>query len=342
MRRLFSVLFTLIAFALTALSCSSDDDIIHQSNLAEITNFSLAVEGLSDDAIDYHLRTNSIISVPFGTSLTGVVPTIVVSENATISPASGEPLDFQDGETKSFIVTAEDGSTKEFTFTINQRNEIGSGSRLKTYEIADLYGENAISTYTYNESNFVKDITKETNDWGQITTSRTTFEYDSKNQIIAKNIAATNEKTVYTYDEDIIVKAAYNVDGTLTYTYEYTYNDAGDLSAKKRINHSDNNSINETKFVIENGNVIEEMKFGDIYVATYDNKNNPFIGMFPTAYAAISTEIQFVNTNNPIAGTMADNDITYEYNEDNYPISSSYTYFDNLATVDKTFTYFKE
>lgn len=341
MKRTFSSLFAILSIALTVLSCSSDDNTISESSFAEITGFTLTFNGVNPEEVLYKLRTNITVSVPFGTSLNDVIPTITLEDNASVSPASGQALNFVEGEPKIFVVTAEDGTSKEYTVTINQRGEIGSGSRLESYTISDLYGENSISMYSYNEANFVKEISKEADDWGDIITTLTTFEYNDKNQIIAESIVANEEKTLYTYEEDVIVKSEYFVESKLVHTYDYSYNEAGDLATMKKTDHSDD-SVDEIKYIIENGNVIEELRYGDLYVATYDDKNNPFIGMYPSAYAAINVGIQFINVNNPVSGTIADAAITYEYNDDNYPISSSYTYFDNLATVDKTFTYFNE
>ena len=100
--------------------------------------------------------------------------------------------------------------------------------------------------------------------------------------------------------------------------------------------------MSENKFVYENGNVIEENQYGLVSTAEYDDKNNPFIELYPSAYAAINVGIQSVNQNNPISGTLADDTIPYEHNEDGYPVSASYSYYDGAATVDKTFTYYAE
>lgn len=341
MKKSISIFFAIIALAFTA--CTSDDNHTELETLAEITNFSLSFEGVSDEDVEYTLRTNILVSVPFGTSLTGVIPNITLSsDKATVSPASGEPLDFVDGEAKSFVVTAENGFTKEYTVTVKLRNEIGSGSRLKTYTIADMFGENSISTYSYTGSNFVREIHKESDDWGTITTSVITFEYNEQNQIIAKHISPKNETTLYIYDNEVIVQAKQSLNDELAYTYDYSYNSEGYLKSKIRTDHLNNDAIDEIQYVVENGNVVEEIRYGSSYFAAYDNKNNPFIGVYPSAYASILYSIDEVNVNNPISGTLADDVISYEYNEDNYPVSASYTYFDNLASVNKTFTYYEE
>lgn len=342
MKKTLSFLFSIMILTLVSWSCSSDDNYSQLETLAEITNFSLSFPGVAQEDVEYTLRTNIVVSVPFGSSLTGVIPHITISDKASVSPASGEVLDFVAGETKSIVVTAEDGHTKEYTLSVIVRNEIGKGSRLKTYTVADLFGENSTSTYSYTGSNFVKEIQKETDDWGSISRSVTTFEYNTHNQIIAKHVASKKETTEYLYQEDVIVQAKHSVDNKLVYTYDYTYNSLGDLQSEKRTNHLNNDSVDEIQFVIEQGNVIEEIRYGNSFVAAYDDKNNPFVGMYPAAFAKIQSAIEQVNVNNPISGTLADDVISYVYNEDDYPVSASYTYFSFLASVEKTFTYYTE
>ncbi|GGF72279.1 hypothetical protein GCM10011397_13930 [Wenyingzhuangia marina] len=332
-----------IAVAITTISCSSDDEVIPPSTLATITDFTLSIDGLSADDIVYDLGTNITVAVPYGTSLIGVVPNITLSNGATISPASGEEITFVDGEPTTFTVTAEDGTTtKEYTVTVNVSNvdTTSSGTKLKTYEIADLYGENSITTYIYNDFNLVSEYTKKQDDWGDITTTVYTLVYNDNNQVIEKK--STTQSTIYTYENDKIIKAVYKVDDVLTYTYDYSYNEAGDLTKEKRTDHTDEDSVTEVLFTLVDGNVTVENRFGSDYTASYDDKNNPFKGMYPAAYAAINVGIQSVSTNNPVSGTLADDTVTYVYNSDSYPLGASYTYFEGAATVKKTYTYYAE
>lgn len=63
-------------------------------------------------------ETNATITakIPNGTDLTALTPTIVISENATISPASGIAVDFTKPVT--YTVTAVDGTTKTYVFNV--------------------------------------------------------------------------------------------------------------------------------------------------------------------------------------------------------------------------------
>jgi hypothetical protein len=341
MKRIFSTLCLFIAVAVTTVSCSSEDS-ESASSLASINTFKIVIPNVDASVITYDLGTAIKVSVPYGTSLKAVVPTIVISDKATIAPASGTTVSFVDGEAKTFTVTAQDGTAKVYTVTINVRAEIGSGSRIKTYTLEDLFGENSTTTYTYNSANFVSSFTKVVDDYGDITTNSYTLVYNDKNEVTEKKSETANESTIYTYNAARQITAAvYKKNAVMTYTYGYTYNEVGDLTSEMRTDHTDKDLVSTVKYTIVNGNVTKENRFGEDYIATYDSKNNPFKGIYPSAYAAINVGIQAVNANNPVTGTLADAPgVKYLYNTDNYPLSATYTYFDGMATVSKAYTYY--
>jgi len=342
MKKVYSILCLFIA-TIAFVSCSDDDDVV-LSSLNNITAFEIDFEGVESDDITYDLGNSITVSVPFGTTLEGLVATIAVDALAEIVPASGVEVDYVDGEATVFTVTAEDGTTKTYDVTVSVRGEVGSGSQLATYTLADAWGENSVSTYTYSDAKFVTAMHKVADDWGTEVITDVVFVYDEKNQVIEKKIDADKLSIAYSYNVLGQVETALSsTDGNLTDTYTYLYNaETGYLVSETRVNHTDEDSESVVSFVIENGNVMTETKYGSDYTATYDDKNNPFIGMYPKAFAAINVGVQSVNVNNPITGTIADATITYEYNTDNYPVSAAYTYFGGAATVAKTFTYITE
>lgn len=338
MKRIFSTLCLFIAVAVSTVSCSSDSE--SASSLASINDFKITITNVDAAAITYDLGTAIKVSVPYGTSLKAVVPTIGISDKATVSPASGATVSFVDGEAKNFTVTAEDGTTKVYTVTINVRPEVGSGSRLKTYVYKEDWGAGnptiITTTYTkYNSANFVSEFTQSENGVTY------TLVYNGNNEVIEKKSETAKESTVYTYNTARqITKAEYKKNNVLNDTYVYTYNEAGNLTSEVRTQNTDNNKVSTIKFKIVDGNVTEEETGLGASVATYDSKNNPFKGIYPAAYAAINMGIQNVSTNNPVTGTFADEKVAYLYNTDNYPISANYTYYFGLAAVSLTYTYY--
>ena len=342
MKKMYSILCLFMATAVFV-SCSEDDDIV-LSSLNNITAFEINFEGVEADDITYDLGNSITVSVPFGTTLEGLVATIGLDALAVVVPASGVEVDYVDGQATVFTVTAEDGTTKTYDVMVSIRGEVGSGSQLESYILADAWGENSVTSYTYSDSKFVTAMHKVADDWGTEVITDITLVYDEKNQVIEKKIEADKLSIVYTYNVKGQIEAALSsTDGNLTDTYTYVYDmETGYLVSETRVNHTSEDSESVISFVIENGNVMTETKYGDPYTATFDDKNNPFISLYPKAFAAINVGIQRVNVNNPITATIADDAITYEYNVDGYPVSAAYTYFGGAATVAKTYTYITE
>ncbi len=124
-KRFFTML--MIAFmGIGVMSCSDDDDTSPtptpdpdpdpvESSEANITSFVFAELDPSVTAtID---GTNIMAELPTGTDVTALSPTIEVSDEATVAPASGEAQDFS--EPVTYTVTAEDGTTQEYTVTVS-------------------------------------------------------------------------------------------------------------------------------------------------------------------------------------------------------------------------------
>lgn len=342
MKKVFSILSVLITFAIIS-SCSDDEDKA-LSSLNSITEFKISFSGVDDKDVISKLGDNITISVPFKTSLKGLKPTIKVSDKATVSPKSGVAIDFVDGVAKPFIVTAEDGSKKTYKVTITVRGEVGSGSRIKTFLVKDPWGgADALTTYKYASSNFVNEYETKI---GKKTTAYK-YVYNKKNQITEKKGDATKENTVYKYNEKgQIINASYTKDGKLKYSYTYTYDEKGQLTEELRVDEQEEKESRKKaikKFEYKDGNVVKENRYGSDYIATYDTKNNPFIGIYPKAYATINVGAygdEKVNKNNLITITGADAKITYTYNKEDYPLTLSYTIFGGAATIKREFTYY--
>jgi len=100
----------LACFAVTAtfVSCK------RESSNKQITAFSF-IEPSTTGVINETAKT-IVIDVSLGTDITVLVPTIVVSDRATVSPASGVMQNFTNPVT--YTVTAEDGSTANYTVTV--------------------------------------------------------------------------------------------------------------------------------------------------------------------------------------------------------------------------------
>ncbi len=106
-----------VTYTVTAADVSLQDYIVTvtitaPSSAKVITSF---VIGSSTGAIDETAHTIAV-TVPFGTVVTALAPTIVVSDKATVNPASGVTQNFTDPVT--YTVTAEDSSTQVYIVTV--------------------------------------------------------------------------------------------------------------------------------------------------------------------------------------------------------------------------------
>jgi len=67
------------------------------------------------NSMNWEINGTSITaSYPAGTDLCSIAPVITVSEKASISPQSGEKMDFSNEKIITYTVTAEDGTLKNF------------------------------------------------------------------------------------------------------------------------------------------------------------------------------------------------------------------------------------
>jgi hypothetical protein len=92
------------------------------NNAKSITSFTVAgvtVTTTNDSnkgVIDEGAGTISV-TVPYGTNLASLSPTMVISANATANPASGTALNFSAPQT--YTVTAEDGTSRTYAVTVS-------------------------------------------------------------------------------------------------------------------------------------------------------------------------------------------------------------------------------
>ena len=110
MRIASKLIFGVLFFGLFV-ACSEEEKL---SSEASITAFE--IESLNQ--VGTISGTTITMSVPYGTDISNLTPTITVSEGATLTPASGLARDFT--STVGYTVTAEDGkTTSSYSVTIS-------------------------------------------------------------------------------------------------------------------------------------------------------------------------------------------------------------------------------
>ena len=116
-----NVLKLILAAVIVSMGLSACRQVEELSKEAEITSFTFdtSVEAnsivSSQPVINGDSITFSVSSDSVSERLSALVPTITVSENATVSPASGSAVDFSQG-TVTFTVTTQDGVTTRAYF----------------------------------------------------------------------------------------------------------------------------------------------------------------------------------------------------------------------------------
>ena len=131
------------------IALSSDNDIL---------SFSL-VEQTAGASIDTESHTINI-EVNSSADLTALVPTITLSEGASVNPASGIAMNFTDPV--NYIVTAEDGSEQNWVVTVSQQIALSSDNDVLSFSLVEQTAAASIDTesHTINiEVNSSADLT---------------------------------------------------------------------------------------------------------------------------------------------------------------------------------------
>lgn len=115
-RRFITLALVLVVGGVWVSSCTKEEPL---SSKKEILSF--IFEASKNVELDHNIlgviSGNSVsANVPFGTSISDLVPSIEVSPHAQLSPSISGAINFS--SPVSFTVTAEDGSTKEFTTNV--------------------------------------------------------------------------------------------------------------------------------------------------------------------------------------------------------------------------------
>ena len=113
--------------------------VVHDAD-NEKSILSFTIDGVEGD-INEIAKTVSLV-MPGGTDVTELVPTIVVSEGATVNPASGEAQDFTHPVT--YTVTAQNGTTAEYTVSVVVEGGIVEPTG-KTVLIKDFTGARCVN-----------------------------------------------------------------------------------------------------------------------------------------------------------------------------------------------------
>ncbi|AUC75534.1 hypothetical protein [Olleya sp. Bg11-27] len=163
------------------------------------------------------------------------------------------------------------------------------------------------------------------------------FEYNDNN-LVSKEIASGGYTLDYAYNSNNqLIEVIYNNDNGNTYTIDYTYNN--NLIINEVYNNgntttyqynSDDQLISlmtsqgETLFLnYDNQGNVSEKIFDSVVIDSYqyDNMINPSIFMYPEAF----NKIKYKGPNNVTFREDGNRTTTYEYNANDFPITSTHT-----------------
>ena len=112
MKKITKVLCLALAVLMLSMSCTK------KSSEKQILSFKF--ESLDVEAVIVEETKTISATIPYDADVTKLVPTIVVSEKATVNPGSNVPLDFTNPVT--YTVTAEDGSQIDYKVSVTLEN----------------------------------------------------------------------------------------------------------------------------------------------------------------------------------------------------------------------------
>ncbi|HPT22695.1 MAG TPA: DUF5018 domain-containing protein [Bacteroidales bacterium] len=135
------LLTALMILTLFIAGCSKKDD--PKSNSKDLISFTFnAFTPAMTGVIDQTNKTVKITNIPGDADITTLVPTIVVSPDATVSPSTGSPNNFTSPVV--YTVTAEDGTSVNYTITVTQAAQTLSGSMTANRTLTDRIPGDAI------------------------------------------------------------------------------------------------------------------------------------------------------------------------------------------------------
>lgn len=120
MKKIVTLFSMLLSMLILVVACQEDDYIAPPNPGRMIKSFKLEQGQVGTELINGNSDPGKIVvKVEASANLTAIVPVIVLSTDATISPASGEPIDISTNRTVTYTVTAASGEQKQWEVEFN-------------------------------------------------------------------------------------------------------------------------------------------------------------------------------------------------------------------------------
>jgi hypothetical protein len=280
-RKRFLSYVIMAAAAVTSFQCSDDDSTPADPKITgkSITSFKFsdltpAVTATIDDAAKTIAAT-----VPAGTNVTALAPTIETSESASVSPTSRTAQNFTTPVT--YTVTAEDGSKQTYTVTVTVEEE----GEISCYPTL-LPGDEAMMEITYNNDLTVATVDYQAFDEESDTGYRSEFVYANGKPNRINNFSGDEmvSYTIFTYGTNTITETYYSQYTDFEAEHYYLYHlDGGRITSWGYHSILQGGArLDSAVFTYTNDNITQMDGYGDgedvewSNTFEYDDKINPY------------------------------------------------------------------
>ena len=228
---------------------------------------------------------NTVI-VPYHTDVSALTPTITVSSDAEVDPASGTPKDFTNAV--NYTVTAEDGTAQEYTVTVTIADPTpqtveSSGDAGLYFDITTDSNNNLHIVYEDDPNNSLKYATNASGSW--------------QNETVDSSVLVTDSYCSITIDSNDNVHISYLGGGELRYATNgsgswnsETVDTAGQIGRYTSIATDSNDTIHISYYDDTNKN----LKYA---TGTYENWDTETVDSADTDEVGRSTSIAVDSSN---------------------------------------------
>ena len=201
MKKTTHVLWMALAIMMLMVSCTK------KSSEKQILSFRF--DSFDEEAVIVEETKTISVALPFGADVTNLVPIIVVSEKAMVSPGSGVPMNYT--EPVLYTVTAEDGSQALYTIIVTVKE-------LTYQSFVGIWGVEKIDYYNIDYAGNPIVATMETYEYDP-------FDIDNGIQFVFREDKSGEMRdstidSLWVHDSYV-----YYPDTTLIYPYTYTFDE---------------------------------------------------------------------------------------------------------------------
>jgi hypothetical protein len=340
----------LAAVTVTSFQCSDDDSTPEdpKDTGKSIASFKFDALTPAVTATINEAAKTVAATVPAGTNVTALVPTIGISDAAAVSPASGTAQNFTTPVT--YTVTAEDGSKQTYIVTVTvEEKELACWP-------TELPGVESMMSITYTPDHSVSIVSHQAYDEEGNTAYRSEFQYTDGKLSRVTNLHGEEitSYTTLTYGNNTITETYFTKEGENFPEYHhfiYYLNGTRIIGWARHDPQYDGARTDSAVYTYTNDNITrmdgygtgEEIKWHHEY--KYDDKTNPFALAGLTGDDDEFFQPITLSKNNITsilyyyAGELTEEETyTFTYNDNGLPVTSVVDY-NGFPDPERTFKY---